>query len=90
MPFEYDPAKSRANKLKHGIDFEEAKAIWSDPSAIDFPARTVGEQRIVVIGLIGEALWSAVVTHRGGNIRIISVRRARKKEVEHYESQQVR
>ncbi len=90
MPFEYDAAKSRANKIKHGIDFEEAQAIWSDPNAIELPARTVGEQRLVVIGLIGEALWSAVVTRRGGKVRLISVRRARKKEVEFYESQQVR
>jgi len=41
MDFEYDPDKSRANKAKHGIDFEEAQALWDDPDLLEIPARTV-------------------------------------------------
>ena len=40
MFFEYDPVKSRANKKKHGIDFEEAKALWQDPHLLEIEART--------------------------------------------------
>jgi hypothetical protein len=35
VDFEFDPQKSQSNKLKHGIDFEEAKALWNDPNAIE-------------------------------------------------------
>nr|WP_283171045.1 hypothetical protein [Curtanaerobium respiraculi] len=38
MEFEYDPAKSASNKLKHGIDFEDGKALWDDPIALEAPA----------------------------------------------------
>jgi uncharacterized DUF497 family protein len=85
MPFEFDPAKSLANKEKHGIDFEEAQALWDDPNAIAVPARTEGEPRDLVIGRISEKLWAAVVTRRHNAIRIISVRRARKEEAAGYE-----
>ena len=86
MEFEYDRDKSAGNKRKHGIDFEEAKSLWDDPDFIEIPAKTTGEKRALVIGLIGHKHWAAVVTERGKNIRLISVRRARKEEVEIYES----
>lgn len=87
MNFDYDPEKSASNKQKHGIDFEEAQGLWSDPYAFAAPARTVDEPREIVIGLIGDKLWAAVVTYRDDVIRIISVRRARKEETEAYERQ---
>jgi hypothetical protein len=37
VPFEFDPLKSAANKAKHGIDFIEAQALWSDPDRIELP-----------------------------------------------------
>ena len=86
MPFEYDPNKSAANKDKHGIDFDEAQVLWRDPWLLEAPARTVDEPRFIVIGKIREKLWPAVCVRRGDNVRIISVRRARKQEIEHYES----
>jgi uncharacterized DUF497 family protein len=86
MPFEYDPNKSAANKDKHGIDFDEAQALWRDPWLLEAPAKTVDEPRFIVIGKIREKHWAAVCIRRGDNVRIISVRRARKQEIEHYES----
>ena len=86
MPFEYDRAKSTANKAKHGIDFEAAQALWNDGRMLEAPAKTEDEPRFLVIGKIGETHWAAVCTHRGDNVRIISVRRARKQEIDHYES----
>jgi uncharacterized DUF497 family protein len=92
MGFEYDPAKSDENKRKHGIDFEEAQALWDDPALVEIPARASDEPRWLLIGKInlgeiGEKLWSAFITRRGENVRIISVRRSRDKEAAFYESQ---
>lgn len=85
MDFEFDPNKSKSNKEKHGIDFEEAKALWDDPYLLEIEARTTGEPRFLLIGKITDKHWSAVVTYRGGKTRIISIRRSRKEEVELYE-----
>jgi len=84
--FEYDANKSRANKDKHGIDFENAQALWDDPYLLEVPAKTTDEPRYLVIGDIRGKCWSAVITYRKNVIRLISVRRSRKEEVELYES----
>lgn len=86
MEFEFDPSKSQANRAKHGIDFVAAQVLWDDPNLIEIPARTSDEPRYLVIGRIEEKHWSAVVTYREDRIRIISVRRSRKEEVDLYES----
>jgi len=86
MDFEFDPDKSEANRKKHGIDFIEARGLWNDPGRVVIPARTEDEERDLVIGKIGEKYWSAVVTHRNENVRIISVRRSRDEEKDIYES----
>jgi uncharacterized DUF497 family protein len=89
MRFEYDPEKSAENKRKHGIDFEEVQALWTDPSLVEVPARTTDEPRWLLIGKIDEKHWSAVITRRDENIRLISVRRSRDDEVKIYESQDI-
>ena len=86
MIFEFDPSKSKINQKKHGIDFIEAQALWEDPELLEIPAKTTDEQRFLVIGKIELKHWAAVITYRGDNIRIISVRRARDEEGEIYES----
>ena len=86
MEFEFDPRKSRSNKKKHGIDFDEAQALWDDLDLIVIPARTSEESRYLVVGRIGETHWSGVITYREDRIRIISVRRSRDEEIEIYES----
>lgn len=85
MEFEFDPAKSAANKAKHGIDFDEARELWSDQERVFAPALVGSEPRFVAIGKIGGRIWTAIFTWRGDRVRIISVRRARKYEAEHYE-----
>ena len=85
MEFEFDPKKSVGNKQKHGIDFYEAQALWGDPDLIEIPVKTIDEPRYLVIGTIERKHWSAVITYRGDKVRIISVRRSRKEEVEIYE-----
>lgn len=86
MEFEFDPAKSSANKKKHGIDFEQAQALWEDADLLEIPARTTDEPRYVVVGRMQGKHWSAIVTYRDQRTRIISVRRSRKEEIELYES----
>ena len=86
MDFEFDPQKSEANKKKHGIDFYEAQTLWDDPHVIEIPVRTSDEPRFLIIGRISGKHWSGVITYRSGKIRIISVRRSRKEEVDIYES----
>jgi uncharacterized protein len=83
--FVFDEAKNRANKEKHGIDFVEAQAIWFDPRRTHTAARTVCEQRLMVIGAVDGKLWSAVITYRGETVRLISVRRSRAKEAAIYD-----
>jgi uncharacterized DUF497 family protein len=70
MDFAFDPLKSAANLAKHGIDFLDAQALWSDPALLEIPARTTDEPRFLVIGQ---------------TIRLISVRRSRLEEVQLYE-----
>ncbi len=86
MKFEFDPKKSDSNKIKHGIDFQEAQSLWNDTDLIEIPVKDSDEPRCLVIGKISEKHWSAVATYRENKIRIISVRRSRKKEISIYES----
>lgn len=86
MKFEFDPRKSAANKRKHGIDFVDAQVLWNDEDLVEVSARTTDELRFLVIGTMGGKHWSGVITYRDDTIRIISVRRSRKEEVEIYES----
>ena len=83
--FEFDDDKSQANLEKHGIDFRSAQGLWKDPNLLELQAKSEDEQRFLLIGRIDEKHWSAVVTYRNNRIRLISVRRSRKKEVEIYE-----
>lgn len=85
MEFEFDPNKSESNKAKHGIDFEEAQELWNDPHLLEIEAHSTDESRFLLIGRIEGKYWSAVVTYRQNKVRIISVRRSRKEEVELYE-----
>lgn len=86
MKFEYDLDKSRSNKAKHGIDFDEIQSLWNDPERLEIPAKNLDEARYLVIGKIEKKHWSIVVTYRNGSVRLISARRSREEEVKIYES----
>ncbi|PCJ47878.1 MAG: toxin [Gammaproteobacteria bacterium] len=77
---------NHTNKDKHGVDFENAKLLWLDSLLVEIPANTSDEARCIVIGQVFEKHWSAIITYRNGNVRIISVRRSRSEEVKIYES----
>ena len=84
--FEYDINKSTSNLEKHGIDFEAAQELWIDSELIELQVKSEDEPRFLIVGIISKKHWSAVITYRDSNIRIISVRRSRTNEVKFYES----
>lgn len=86
MEFEYDLKKSEANLAKHGIRFSEAEMLWEDPQRIELSANSEVESRHALVASISGKIWFAVYTIRELRIRIISVRRARKQEVQYYEN----
>ena len=85
MEFEFDPHKSDINKKKHGIDFVEAQLMWEDTDLLEVPAKIEEEPRFLVVGRIGAKHWTAVITYRDDQVRLISVRRARTTEIQLYE-----
>jgi uncharacterized DUF497 family protein len=84
VDFEFDPRKSKTNKAKHGIDFVEAQELWKSKHVL-LGAKDALEKRYMVIGRSGSEHWSAIITYRGGTIRIISVRKSTLSEIETYE-----
>lgn len=83
--FLYDWRKSLINEEKHGIGFEEAKRLWDDPFRATMFLNHKGERRYLLIARYGGTLWAAVCTDRGRAVRIISVRRATRREVRIYD-----
>ena len=86
MEYEFDQRKSEINLKKHGIDFIGAQELWDDLDRLEIPAKTIDEQRFLMIGKISDKYWSCTFTYRNEKIRIISVRRSRKEEIDIYES----
>jgi hypothetical protein len=82
LQFEWDGAKAASNFAKHGIRFQSATRLFLDPDAIDVDATRVGddEARRKIIGVVDGRLLTAVNTLRGNVRRLISARRANRKE----------
>ena len=88
IEFEWDEGKNQENIRKHGIAFHEAKTVFSDEHAllIDDPEHSDVEDRFVLLGLSAD-LHTLVVCHcyrHGAVIRIISARKATRREREYY------
>jgi hypothetical protein len=80
MEFEFDPAKSEANRTKHGIDFVKAQELWKDLYAVQIEAKSDTEPRFALIARLDGRVWSVFFTERSSKIRIISARRSRPNE----------
>ena len=90
MHFEWDPEKARANLAKHGVSFEEAMRAFLDPLSVTIldPDHTEGEDRFVLIGQSATGRLLVVVhTDRGDAVRLISARRATRRERRTYEQE---
>ena len=89
MKFEWDPNKNETNRKKHGVSFEEAQTVFYDEYAIlfDDPDHSEEEDRFLILGL-SQREHLCIVSHcyRGEDetIRIISARKATKKETGFY------
>ncbi len=94
IKFAWDESKDRLNKRKHGVSFEEAKTVFYDENAIEFPDpdRSEREDRFLMLG-VSYRLRVLIVCHcfREGDstIRIISARKATRKEIERYEEEKI-
>lgn len=83
--FEWSAAKNASNIKKHGVSFEQAESIWDDPFYVEVFLTSYPEDRWAVIGRIAKQIYlTAIVTYRERGIRIISARRATKKEIDAY------
>ena len=85
MQFEYGTQKSRANLLKHGIDFEDAQRLWEVPTVTFHTKPDSDEVHYLVLGMIDGKHWTAIITDHGEHTRIISIRRSRTQEEKDYE-----
>lgn len=81
----YDQAKDRANQAKHGVSLADAQAFeWDDALSREDDRQAYGEERMSAIGYIGKRLHVAIYTDRGNIRRIISLRKANKREERQY------
>ena len=86
IEFEWDDGKNRRNRAKHGVSFEEAKAVFLDRFIQENVDERFGyrEERVLSVGMTGEGLLAVVNMQREGRRRIISARRATRAETDDY------
>ncbi len=85
MNVDWDPAKNRSNQRKHGVSFRVAQAVFQDPYRIDdYDDREYGEERWIVIGIVGPVVMYVVYNNRDGDVRLISARKAAPHEQARY------
>ncbi len=88
MIYEWDLQKARRDLQKHGVAFDEAASVFLDPTALTFsdPDHSEEEDREITIGLSGKGRV-IFVSHceRGERLRLISARKASRKERQQYE-----
>lgn len=87
--FEWSDAKARANLRKHDVSFEVSTLVFDDPHSLDeLDHRTdYGEDRFSIIGMARGRILAVVFTEREGRFRIISARKATRREQDDYFSQ---
>ena len=91
MKFEWDLAKADSNRKKHQVTFEEARSVFFDlhTRIIPDPMHSEDEQRLVALGMSDiHRLLVVAYCERGDRIRIISARKATRRERRTYEEQQ--
>ena len=88
IEFEWDQKKAKSNEKKHGVSFSEASTIFGDPLelTVEDPEHSSGEYRFLSIGrsISGNMLVVSYTEREQNLIRIISARKATKKELKHY------
>lgn len=87
--FEWSEAKAHANLQKHGVSFEIGRRAFDDSASIDEidDREDYGEDRFIITGMVDRRLLTVTYTERDGRIRIISARKATRREQDSYFSQ---
>ena len=88
--FEWDPKKAEYNARKHGVPFDEASTVFGDPLALLMPDpdHSLGEKRYIVLGMSNQQrLLVVAFAERPPRTRLISARRAARRERRRYEEQ---
>lgn len=88
LEFEWDPTKATANLAKHNVSFEDAATVFADPLGwiVADPRHSFQEARFVLLGLSqSQRLLAVMYADRGETVRIISARRATRREQRSYE-----
>lgn len=88
--FDWDPGKDRSNSRKHGVTFDEARSVFRDPLCVLLldPAHSVAEKRYLVLGLFARhRLLVVAFAERPTHTRLISARRANRRERRRYEEE---
>lgn len=86
MEFEWDEPKAEQNVAKHGVPFEYAARVFDDPHRLDIEdgRRDYREERRITIGRIEWRAYAVAYTMRGETIRLISARKANRREQGRY------
>jgi uncharacterized protein len=86
LSFAWDEAKNRRNISKHGVAFRDAVLVFQDVGRIDLidDSEDYGEERMIIIGMVGQQLLHVVYVERPPYIRVISARKAEKGEADAY------
>ena len=86
MDFEWDETKAKVNHAKHGVAFEAAPSVFRDVNRLDWADARMdyAEERRNVIGMANGIVLHVSYTMRDGVYRLISVRRANRKERQRY------
>jgi uncharacterized DUF497 family protein len=83
--FEWHDPKAKANASEHRVTFDQARRVFADPRAISrLDIDETDEDRILLTGLAGDVLLTVCYVERGGRKRIISARKASKREQDKY------
>jgi uncharacterized DUF497 family protein len=86
MRFEWDAAKNRSNFAKHGLDFADAELVFAGPCVTFIDDRfDYGKERFVTLGLLAGRLVVIAHAPRGAATRIISIRKANRREQKIYQ-----
>ena len=87
MIVDFDPAKDRANRIKHGVPLAFGVRVFADGNHVVLPSQRPidGEDRYKAVGIVEGRLWTAIHVWRGGTLRVISVRRSNAGEQGNYD-----
>ena len=83
--YEWNEAKRKSNLSKHGVDLAAVESfLWEEALIIEDARKNYGERRFLAFGPTGARLHCLAFSVRGGNIRVISLRKANSREVKRY------